>query len=104
MGSGAITSRFDTLLETTSTLLTMVDYEKEEASNLQKEFEWVLNQEVHKSLDQIHQFLWNVLGDFQWLFMDMTIRANKTNLCFRSRQINLKLSLLLLGTVLHMQT
>lgn len=35
----------------------MVDCEKEEAINLQKEFEWVLNQEIHKGLDQIHQIL-----------------------------------------------
>lgn len=35
----------------------MMECEKEEATNLQKEFEWVLNQEVHKGLDQIHQIL-----------------------------------------------
>jgi hypothetical protein len=35
----------------------MVDCEKEEALNLQKEFEWVLYQEVHKGLEQIHQIL-----------------------------------------------
>jgi hypothetical protein len=53
----------------------MVDCEKEEALNLvitqsivksevmlafllkQKEFEWVLHQEVHKGLEQIHQIL-----------------------------------------------
>ncbi|XP_060528270.1 protein rogdi [Cylas formicarius] len=35
----------------------MVDSEKEEAVNLQKEFEWVLHQEIHKGLDQIHQIL-----------------------------------------------
>lgn len=52
----------------------MVEFEKEEATNLvnylqfshlghvliifqQREFEWVLNQEVHKGLDQIHQIL-----------------------------------------------
>ncbi|KAJ8933356.1 hypothetical protein NQ314_014071, partial [Rhamnusium bicolor] len=35
----------------------MVDCEKEEAINLQKEFEWVLHQEIHKGLDQIHQIL-----------------------------------------------
>ncbi|XP_066146211.1 protein rogdi [Euwallacea fornicatus] len=34
-----------------------VDCEKAEAINLQKEFEWVLNQEIHKGLDQIHQIL-----------------------------------------------
>ncbi|XP_050310120.1 protein rogdi [Anthonomus grandis grandis] len=35
----------------------MVDCEKAETINLQKEFEWVLNQEIHKGLDQIHQIL-----------------------------------------------
>lgn len=35
----------------------MVDYEKEEVINLQKEFEWVLHEEIHKGLDQIHQIL-----------------------------------------------
>ncbi|KAF2897856.1 hypothetical protein ILUMI_08307 [Ignelater luminosus] len=35
----------------------MTDCEKEEALNLQKEFEWVLHQEVHTALDQIHQIL-----------------------------------------------
>ncbi|XP_019878826.1 protein rogdi [Aethina tumida] len=35
----------------------MVDCEKEEALNLQKEFEWVLNQEIHKGLEQIHKIL-----------------------------------------------
>lgn len=35
----------------------MSDCEKEEAVNLQREFEWVLNQEVHVALDQIHGIL-----------------------------------------------
>ncbi|XP_030759178.1 protein rogdi [Sitophilus oryzae] len=35
----------------------MVDDEKAEAINLQKEFEWVLNEEIHKGLEQIHQIL-----------------------------------------------
>ncbi|GLV34399.1 rogdi [Carabus blaptoides fortunei] len=35
----------------------MADCEKEEAINLQMEFEWVLNQEVHTALYQIHQIL-----------------------------------------------
>ncbi|KAK5644435.1 hypothetical protein RI129_005735 [Pyrocoelia pectoralis] len=38
--------------------LTMsADSEKEEALNLQKEFEWVLHKEVHTALEQIHQIL-----------------------------------------------
>ncbi|KAJ8915076.1 hypothetical protein NQ315_014331 [Exocentrus adspersus] len=35
----------------------MVDYEKEEVVNLQKEFEWVLHKEIHKGLGQIHEIL-----------------------------------------------
>lgn len=35
----------------------MSDFEKEEALNLQKEFEWVLHKEVHAALEQIHQVL-----------------------------------------------
>ncbi|XP_022905362.1 protein rogdi [Onthophagus taurus] len=35
----------------------MNDFEKEEALNLQKEFEWVLHKEVHAALQQIHQVL-----------------------------------------------
>ncbi|KAK9889684.1 hypothetical protein WA026_007063 [Henosepilachna vigintioctopunctata] len=35
----------------------MVDCERSEAINLQHEFEWVLNQEIHKGLDQVHQIL-----------------------------------------------
>lgn len=33
------------------------DCEKEEALNLQREFEWVLHKEVHTALEQIHQSL-----------------------------------------------
>ncbi|XP_025832086.1 protein rogdi [Agrilus planipennis] len=35
----------------------MADCENQEALNLQKEFEWVLHQEVHTALDQIHEIL-----------------------------------------------
>ncbi|XP_044731762.1 protein rogdi [Chrysoperla carnea] len=35
----------------------MADYEKEEASNLQIEFEWMLREEVHTVLQQIHNIL-----------------------------------------------
>ncbi|XP_022193711.2 protein rogdi isoform X1 [Nilaparvata lugens] len=35
----------------------MVDSEKEEAISLQKEFEWVLNKEVHAALSQLHTIL-----------------------------------------------
>nr|AEE61495.1 unknown [Dendroctonus ponderosae] len=35
----------------------MMDCDKSETANLQQEFEWVLHQEIHKGLDQIHQIL-----------------------------------------------
>jgi len=35
----------------------MSECEREEAMNLQREFEWVLHQEVHTALEQIHQIL-----------------------------------------------
>ncbi|XP_017772740.1 PREDICTED: protein rogdi [Nicrophorus vespilloides] len=67
----------------------MSECEKEEALNLQKEFEWVLHQEVHTAMDQIHQILIECARRFPVTLYgtDNTIRQDKFILSVAADQL-----------------